>query len=298
MPEIEEVTAAPAVAEAPKKQSNVEKQLAAMRAAMAADAEKQRIEDAKPKGKAVPGRYDEQGYSVAESLKNVTTDEDGYGVFPEDDEFDEEGAKEFVDPRWEMSMQQLRDSYVETLKGRDDTVGEHSGKPDANYVQNDPIYVAAARGEVDNLKALLKAKDLDTKDLEWECPYDCYHDEHSAKMGVSTQQTPLWIACYNGHPECVELLLKAGANANATTIGGSTPLEVATNCCHQKCVELLLAAKPDDVVPSYVAATYNKREALSTLLGAELDRRGVAKPEVKPKKYGGYGGEKIELVYG
>ena len=85
----------------------------------------------------------------------------------------------------------------------------------------------------------------------------------------------LWIACYNGHPECVELLLKAGANANATTIGGSTPLEVATNCCHQKCVELLLAAKPDDVVPSYVAATYNKREALSTLLGAELDRRGV-----------------------
>ena len=72
----------------------------------------------------------------------------------------------------------------------------------------------------------------------------------------------------------------------------------ATNCCHQKCVELLLAAKPDDVVPSYVAATYNKREALSTLLGAELDRRGVAKPEVKPKKYGGYGGEKIELVYG
>ena len=101
--------------------------------------------------------------------------------------------------------------------------------------------------------------------MEWECPYDCYHDEHSAKMGVSTQQTPLWIACYNGHPECVELLL---------------------------------AAKPDDVVPSYVAATYNKREALSTLLGAELDRRGVAKPEVKPKKYGGYGGEKIELVYG
>ena len=120
MPEIEEVTAAPAPAEAPKKQSNVEKQLAAMRAAMAADAEKQRIEDAKPKGKAVPGRYDEQGYSVPESLKNVTTDEDGYGVFPEDDEFNEEGAKEFVDPRWEMSMQQLRDSYVETLKGRDD----------------------------------------------------------------------------------------------------------------------------------------------------------------------------------
>ena len=57
-------------------------------------------------------------------------------------------------------------------------------------------------------------------------------------------------------------------------------------------------SQPDDVVPSYVAATYNKREALSTLLGAELDRRGVAKPEVKPKKYGGYGGEKIELVYG
>ena len=198
MPEIEEVTAAPPAAEGPKKQSNVEKQLAAMRAAMAADAEKQALEDAKPKGKAVPGRYDEQGYSVAESLKNVTTDEDGYGVFPEEDEFNEEGAKEFVDPRWEMSMQQLRDSYVETLKGRDDTVGEHSGKPDANYVQNDPIYVAAARGEVDNLKALLKAKDLNTKDLEWECPYDCYHDEHSAKMGVSTQQTPLSRCCVHG----------------------------------------------------------------------------------------------------
>ena len=53
----------------------------------------------------------------------------------------------------ELSMQQLRDSYVETLKGRDDTVGEHSGKPDANYVQNDPIYVAAARGEGDVSRA-------------------------------------------------------------------------------------------------------------------------------------------------
>ena len=193
-------------------------------------------------------------------------------------------------------MQQLRDSYVETLKGRDDTVGEHSGKPDANYVQNDPIYVAAAR-EVDNLKALLKAKDLDTKDLEWECPYDCYHDEHSAKMGVSTQQTPLWIACYNGHPECVELLLKAGANANATTTA-ARPRSRSRPTAATRVRRVLLAAKPDDVVPSYVAATYNKREALSTLLGAELDRRGVAKPEVKPKKYGGYGGEKIELVYG
>ena len=104
MPEVEEVAAAPA-------RGSVDAKVEAMKRAMEADNAKMEVVAAKPKGKAVPGRYDEEGYSLPSTLQNCKVDENGYTIFDSDDEFNEENDEEHVDPRWEYSMEELRESY-------------------------------------------------------------------------------------------------------------------------------------------------------------------------------------------
>ena len=58
--------------------------------------------------------------------------------------------------------------------------------------------------------------------------------------------TPLHQAGANGHAECVEILLKAGADPRACdTELGATPLHYAAHGHHLRCVELLIAAGAD-----------------------------------------------------
>lgn len=64
-----------------------------------------------------------------------------------------------------------------------------------------------------------------------------------AEGGLSC--TPLRAACYRGHHEIVELLLKQGVDPNAGSddTRKGTALEAAATCGHSKIVETLLAAK-------------------------------------------------------
>jgi ankyrin repeat protein len=58
--------------------------------------------------------------------------------------------------------------------------------------------------------------------------------------------TPLHWAAHNGHPKCVEELLKFGANVNAISDQSTTPLDMAAsggeNCIQQQIRKILLDA--------------------------------------------------------
>uniref|UniRef100_A0A8R1DG54 ANK_REP_REGION domain-containing protein n=1 Tax=Caenorhabditis japonica TaxID=281687 RepID=A0A8R1DG54_CAEJA len=60
------------------------------------------------------------------------------------------------------------------------------------------------------------------------------------KATESTLETPLTIACANGHKEIVELLLKEGANIEHRDKKGFSPLIIASTAGHAAVVEILL----------------------------------------------------------
>ncbi len=57
--------------------------------------------------------------------------------------------------------------------------------------------------------------------------------------------TPLTHAVVHGHPECVEVLLKYGADPNVYDGRGNTMLHVAVSNCDEQCTKLLLDYKID-----------------------------------------------------
>ena len=66
------------------------------------------------------------------------------------------------------------------------------------------------------------------------------------KARTDSGETPLYIASFNGHTECVEMLLGAGADVNkARTDTGETPLYTASQESYTKVVEILLGAGAD-----------------------------------------------------
>ena len=89
--------------------------------------------------------------------------------------------------------------------------------------------------------------------------------------------TPLYWAAYNGHTECVRLLLAApGIDVNKTNQNGDTPLICAAGMGHTECVRLLLAAPGIDVnkpekngwTPLIGAANMGHTECVRLLLAA------------------------------
>ena len=54
--------------------------------------------------------------------------------------------------------------------------------------------------------------------------------------------TPLHHACYNGHLDTAELLVKAGAAVDAPAIGNATPLMRAIEICRLDIVYFLISA--------------------------------------------------------
>jgi len=86
--------------------------------------------------------------------------------------------------------------------------------------------------------------------------------------------TPLMMACYYGHEECVRLLLDHGARVNAARSDGATPLLVACARDHEACARLLLdigkadvnLERDDGATPLYVACEQGRLECVRLLL--------------------------------
>ena len=90
-------------------------------------------------------------------------------------------------------------------------------------------------------------------------------------------RTPLYTAAWNGHTECVRLLLAApGINVNKADKDGVTPLYTAAYRGYAECVQHLLAAPGIDVnkadkygnTPLYTAARDGHTERVRLLLAA------------------------------
>ncbi|MDO5465331.1 MAG: ankyrin repeat domain-containing protein, partial [Akkermansia sp.] len=103
--------------------------------------------------------------------------------------------------------------------------------------------------------------------------------------------TPLYWATFNGHSECVKLLLAApGIDVNKAVGFGITPLQLAAYNGHSECVKLLLAAPGIDVnkadkngtTPIGRAAKNGHSECVKLLLAAPGIAVNKAKDGVTP----------------
>ena len=94
-----------------------------------------------------------------------------------------------------------------------------------------PLYIAAANGHTECVRALLAAPGIDV---------------NMATKGNG--ETPLIIAAANGHTDCVRLLLAApGIDVNKVDNKGNTPLCVAITKRHTECALTLLSVPGIDV---------------------------------------------------
>ncbi|KAJ3520622.1 hypothetical protein NMY22_g12670 [Coprinellus aureogranulatus] len=67
--------------------------------------------------------------------------------------------------------------------------------------------------------------------------------------------TPLHYACQNGHAECAQILLEAGADINARTLDGSTALKLACYRGYEDCVKHLLEHGADTSIKNIFGET-------------------------------------------
>ncbi len=117
------------------------------------------------------------------------------------------------------------------------------------------IWVASGVGDVNGIKAMLRAEPNPNRLLRNRSPY------------VHDYVNPLWVACFHGHTDVVRLLLDAGADPDSPftiNVAGETvkqwghTLWIAANQNHYEVVKLLLEAGAN---PN--AAVYASGSALS-----------------------------------
>ena len=63
-----------------------------------------------------------------------------------------------------------------------------------------------------------------------------------AQSGPNTGRSALFLAAREGHFECAQILLSAGADVDTRDFYGETPLSVATRKGHNKIVQILKEA--------------------------------------------------------
>jgi ankyrin repeat protein len=88
-------------------------------------------------------------------------------------------------------------------------------------------HLAASIGNIDRLVELLRS------------------DPSALERGKNSARTPLYLAAREGSLKAVEVLLRAGADANRADREGWTPLHAATVRGHEEIVRLLLRGKAD-----------------------------------------------------
>lgn len=102
------------------------------------------------------------------------------------------------------------------------------GRHQAEVAASREIHSAASAGNVEKVKALLKANP--------KLVFDTHSHNHA---------TPLHFAASCNQKSIAELLLANNANVNAKELHGDTPLIWAAGHCHKEVVELLLAHQAD-----------------------------------------------------
>ncbi|CAE7256137.1 mask-1 [Symbiodinium natans] len=123
-----------------------------------------------------------------------------------------------------------------------------------------PLWIACARGHVDNARLLLDA---------------AANVNRTDRKGMS----PLWIASYWGHSSVVQLLLEATCEVDkADNRGDSSPLFVASRNCCEGVVKLLVQAAADlnrcnidRQSPVWIASGAGHPPVLRLLLQAQAD---------------------------
>jgi ankyrin repeat protein len=63
--------------------------------------------------------------------------------------------------------------------------------------------------------------------------------DEAVSEGLYEGQTPLYVACGNGHVNAARLLLDKGAKVNRATRNGNTPMSIAKKNGHSSVVALL-----------------------------------------------------------
>lgn len=132
----------------------------------------------------------------------------------------------------------------------------------------DDVSYAARIGDVEELRRALK----DPKRL-------------SLTVDEETGNTPLHMACANGHLECVKLILEdpiEAASLNAKNASGNTPLHWTCLNGHRNIVEMLIQAGADPLIENNAGldalfeAENNGREEVIEWLLAHVDYQAAS----------------------
>ncbi len=134
------------------------------------------------------------------------------------------------------------------------TVSTHM--PTMRILVNEMLYFAAVRGKPKIVKFLIEKKGADvhwTEEEQWGTSYfagcefiePVYATPEEKKKRYWFGQTALIMAAKNQNFECVDLLLKAGADVNKEDRCGGAPLIWAAHSGAKECVKALLVAGAD-----------------------------------------------------
>lgn len=80
-------------------------------------------------------------------------------------------------------------------------------------------------------------------------------NSHLEDTEPAKQQTALILCARHGSVKCMQMLLQAGANPNATMMAGATAVYLAAQAAHTKCVQLLVRGGANVDVPTTSGAT-------------------------------------------
>ncbi|OLP83774.1 Ankyrin-2 [Symbiodinium microadriaticum] len=143
-------------------------------------------------------------------------------------------------------------------------------RPDADVVRGrhhagtKPLHLAAEAGNADLARLLIQAR--------------------AAINGGRCDKTPLQLACQNGQPTVLAVLVEAGADINAANRCGKTPLQLACAGGHYQCVYNLLFAAADvnhtansGRTPLQLACEFGHIDVIKLLIraGADIRKKGI-----------------------